>query len=256
VSLRLAGAGVAIDRRWLVRDLDVSLAPGQFVAFVGPNGSGKTTALRLLAGLLAPTAGTASIDGINLRLLNRRVLARSVTFVPQDTHVAFAFSVREVVDMGRHAHVGRFAREGPADRRAIEEAMRRADVAHLGERPVNELSGGERQRVLIARSLATEALHILLDEPTANLDLAHALDVLALCRTLALEGRAVGVALHDVNAAMRFATDAVLLDAGRVFRAGPVGSVLTPDALREVFDVRVEQVGHTSTGPVLVFDRT
>jgi cobalamin transport system ATP-binding protein len=255
VSLVLSQAGAAIDQRWLVRDLDVSLSPGQFVALVGPNGSGKTTALRLLAGLLAPSAGTASVDGVELRTLSRRVLARSVTFVPQDTHLAFAFCVRDVVAMGRHAHVGRFAREGLGDRRAIEEALRRADVAHLADRAVNELSGGERQRVLIARSLATEAPHILLDEPTANLDIAHALDVLSMCRTLAREGRAVCVALHDLNAALRFATDAVLLDRGRVSQAGPISTVLTPEAVRTVFDVRVERVERASGGPVLVFDR-
>jgi len=255
VSLTLDGAGVAIDGRWLVRGLDLAVSPGAFTAFVGPNGSGKTTALRLLGGVRTPSEGRVLLDGADIRRFGRRALAQRVTFVSQDTHVAFAFTVRDVVAMGRHAHLGRFEREGAADRRAIDEAMARCDVAQFAARPVNELSGGERQRVLIARSLATEASHVLLDEPTASLDIAHALDVLALCQTLARDGRAIGVAMHDLNAALRHADETVLLDRGRVAGAGPTSTVLTPEAVRRVFGVRVEQATDTATRPVLVFDR-
>ena len=195
------------------------MARGQFVAMAGPNGSGKTTVLGCSPACWTPAEGAASLEGRALTSLPRRAIARAVTIVPQDTHVAFAFTVRDVVAMGRHAHVGRFERERPVDRRAIEAALARADVTHLADRSVNELSGGERQRVLIARSLATEAAHILLDEPIANLDVAHALAVLQLCRQLADEGRAVAMALHDLNAAMRFA-DARGVD-GRRPRAAP-----------------------------------
>jgi iron complex transport system ATP-binding protein len=254
VSLALDRAGLAVDDRWLVRGLDVALAPGVFTALVGPNGSGKTTALRLLAGLRRPSEGRALIDGADVAQVRRRDLARRVAFVPQDTHVAFAFTVRDVVAMGRHAHRGRFERERAADAHAIDEALARCDVTHLAERPVNELSGGERQRVLIARSLATEAAHILLDEPTSSLDVAHALDILLLCQTLAREGRAIGAALHDLNAALRFADEAVLLDAGRVARSGRAADVLTPEAVRGVFGVRVTTVD-VAGGAVLVFDR-
>lgn len=255
MSVSLEGAGVAVDGRWLVRGLDLIVGTGACVALVGPNGSGKTTALRMLAGLRAPDEGHARMDGRNLQTLGRRTLARGIAFVPQDTHVAFAFSVRDVVAMGRHAHVGRFAREAAADQRAIDEAMRRTDVAHLADRAVNELSGGERQRVLIARSLATEAAHILLDEPTASLDVAHVLDVLSLCRALAVEGRALCIALHDLNAAARFSTHAVLLDRGRIFAAGVTREVLTPDALRAVFGVDVGLAPDGVGGRVFVFDR-
>jgi iron complex transport system ATP-binding protein len=255
VSLALDGAGVAIDGRWLVRGLDMALTPGVFTAIVGPNGSGKPTALRLLGGLRRPTEGRALIDNGDVAAVGRRTLARRVAFVPQDTHVGFAFTVRDVVAMGRHAHRGRFEREQAGDVRAIDEAMARCDVSSLAERPVNELSGGERQRVLIARSLATEAPHILLDEPTASLDIAHALDILALCRTLAHGGRAIAAALHDLNGALRFADAAVLLDRGRVARAGAAPEVLTPDAVRAVFGVRVTLTADAATGPVLVFDR-
>ncbi len=239
MSLAVAGAGLSIAGRWLVRDATVSVEPGRLLALVGPNGSGKSTLLRLLAGVWAPTAGTVTLDGAPLARVPRRALARAVALVPQDTHIAFAFSVREIVAMGRHAHLGRFERERAEDREAIAQAMARADVTGIADRDATELSGGERQRVLIARSLATEARHLLLDEPTASLDVAHALDVLALCRRLADDGHAVAVALHDLNLARRYATDAVLLREGAVVASGPVNRVLTPALVGDVFGVTV-----------------
>lgn len=240
--MRLSDAGIEIDRRWLVRHVSLDLLPGRLTALAGPNGSGKSTLLRLVSGLWTPTEGRVELDGRPLRSYARRDLARRLAIVPQDTHLAFAFTVRETVAMGRHAHVSRFAREGPPDRQAIDGAMRRCDISHLAGRLVTELSGGERQRVLIARSLATEAETILLDEPTANLDIAHALDVLTLCRQLADEGRAVVVALHDLNAAATYATHAVLMKAGGVAATGAARELLAPDAIRDVFSVGVEEL--------------
>jgi iron complex transport system ATP-binding protein len=251
----LVDAGLQIDQRWLVRHVSMTLARGRFTVLIGPNGSGKSTVLRLLAGLWTPTAGRAELDGRALASLPRLDLARRVAVVPQDTHLAFAFTVREAVAMGRHAHVARFARESPRDREAVLQAMTRADVAHLADRLVTELSGGERQRVLIARCLATEADTILLDEPLANLDIAHALDVLLLCRALADEGRTVVLALHDLNAAALYATDAVLLKAGTLAGAGPARELLTPDAIRAVFDVEVHEVSTADGRTLFTFDR-
>jgi iron complex transport system ATP-binding protein len=239
MSLAVHLGGLSIGGRWLVRGATVHVEPGRMVALLGPNGSGKSTLLRLLAGVWAPTEGAVVLDGEPLARVPRRALARAVALVPQDTHIAFAFSVREIVAMGRHAHLGRFERERPADEAAIAQAMARADVTGIAGRDATELSGGERQRVLIARSLATEARHLLLDEPTASLDVAHALDVLALCRRLADDGHAVAVALHDLNLARRFATDAVLLREGAVVASGPIAEVLTPAAVGDVFGVAV-----------------
>ena len=257
MSLAVDGGGLSIDGRWLVRGATVRVEPGRLVALLGPNGSGKSTLLRLLAGVWAPTEGTVTLDGQPLARVPRRSLARVVALVPQDTHIAFAFSVREIVAMGRHAHLGRFERERPADREAITQAMERADVTGIAGRDATELSGGERQRVLIARSLATEARHLLLDEPTASLDVAHALDVLALCRRLADDGHAVAVALHDLNLARRFATDAVLLREGAVVASGPIERVLTPAAVGDVFGVAVTIATPPppDTGAVYVFSK-
>ena len=257
MSLAVAGAGLSISGRWLVRGATVRVEPGHFVALLGPNGSGKSTLLRLLAGVWTPTEGTVTLDDVPVARVARRALARSVALVPQDTHIAFAFSVREIVAMGRHAHLGRFERERPADHQAIDQAMARADITAIADRDATALSGGERQRVLIARSLATEARHLLLDEPTASLDVAHALDVLSLCRRLADDGHAVAVALHDLNLARRFATDAVLLREGGVVASGPIDRVLTPATVGNVFGVRVSIATPPppDTGSVYVFSR-
>src|SRR5262249_23498567 len=157
---------------------------------------------------------------------------------------------------GGRGHGARLGRGGPRDREAVNRAMARADVAHLADRFVTELSGGERQRVLIARCLATEAETILLDEPLASLDIAHALDVLLLCRALVDEGRAVVLALHDLNAATLYATDAVLLKDGTLVGAGPVRVLLTPDAIQAVFDVEVQVIPTPDGRALFTFARS
>ncbi len=253
VVLELHNAGINTESRWLVRDATVTLRPGQLTALVGPNGSGKTTLLRLLAGLWQPSQGRATLDGEDLRNLSRRVIAQRVSFVPQDTHLSFDFTVRETIAMGRHPYLGRFEREGACDREAISDAMERSDVTHLADRLVTELSGGERQRVVIARSLATRAGAILLDEPTANLDVAHALDVLDLCEKLAAEGTTIAIALHDLNLAARYATQAVLLSGGEIAAFGTPNEVLTDAAIRKVFGVRAERVSVPSGELVFLF---
>ncbi|MFN2455914.1 MAG: ABC transporter ATP-binding protein [Pyrinomonadaceae bacterium] len=256
MKLELHNAGVRIENRWLVRGASLMLRPRTLTVLVGPNGSGKTTLLRLLAGLWQMTEGTATLDGAELSHIRRRDLARRIAFTPQDTHLAFAFTVRDVVLMGRHAYIGRFEREGVRDREAVEAALARADVAHLADRLVTELSGGERQRVIIARSLATQADAILLDEPTANLDIGHALDVLQLCRELAQEGKTVALALHDLNLAARYAAEVVLLSHGRIVAAGTPTEVLSEAALQQVFGVSAVQIAATTGETALFFRRT
>ena len=243
MSLRLHRAGVRVHEQWLVRDVSIEVAPGRLTAVVGPKGSGKSTLLRLrlLAGLWKPAEGRVTLDGEAIAGLRRRTLARRVRFVPQNPRIDVAFHVRDVVDMGRHPHLGRFDAPGPRDREAVEAAMARADISQLANRRVNELSGGEFQRVVIARSLATEAEVLVLDEPTASLDPDHALAMHELLSDLVAEGKAVALALHDLNAALRWADDAVLLEGGRLQACGPIGDVLTNEWLGPVFDVEIER---------------
>jgi iron complex transport system ATP-binding protein len=254
-GLSIHDAGVRIDGRWLVQGVSFAVAPGAVTALVGPNGSGKSTILRLLAGLWQATEGDVDLDAVPLRKMSRRDAARRLSFVPQDTGIDFGFSVQEVVEMGRHPHRGRFESFEESDRRSVARALEQVDVTDLAARPVNELSGGERQRVLIARSLATEAETLLLDEPTSNLDIDHGLEVLTLLRRLANEGKSVVVALHDLNAVMRFADFAVVLDGGRVSSRGAPPEVLTEQTVETVFGVRLERLQRQDGSPVLVFHR-
>ena len=231
------------------------VAAGRVTAVVGPNGSGKSTVLRLLAGLWRPTEGRTELDGVALSGIPRRRIARQVAYLPQGTDIRFAFTVREIVEMGRHPHLGRFETPQQADTAAVEAAMVRADVAHLAKRPVNELSGGERQRVLIARSLATETDAILMDEPTANLDIDHSLETLRLLRDLAGEGRAVAVALHDLNAVVRLADRVAILHEGGLKAWGPSGSVFGDELLESVFGVAAERLSSASGTETFLFHR-
>jgi iron complex transport system ATP-binding protein len=227
------------DRTTLDR-VSVTVASSDLTAVVGPNGSGKSTLLRVLAGLWKPADGDVTLDGHALGAWTRRDIARRVAFLPQDTRCDFAFTVEEVVAMGRHPHRGRFERGIDADHRAIESAMVRCDLDGLRGRTLDTLSGGERQRVCVARCLATTPDVLLLDEPTAHLDLEHALRLLTLCRTLADAGHAVAIATHDLALIRHFATRAVVLRSGRLVGHGLAEDALTPSVCRTVFGVDAE----------------
>jgi iron complex transport system ATP-binding protein len=238
----LAACDVSIRRggRQTLDAASVTLETSHLTAILGPNGSGKSTLLRALAGLWAPAAGAVFLDGRSLALVPRREVARRIAFLPQDTRCDFAFTVEEVVAMGRHPHRGRFDREGDADRNAVEAALARCDLETLRQRALDSLSGGERQRVAIARCLATQPDVLLLDEPTAHLDLEHALALLDLCRSLAHAGHAVAIATHDLSLASSYATRALVLRGGRVVQSGDAGEALTPAVCRTVFGVETE----------------
>lgn len=253
--LETRAASIRRNGRAILSQVSVRLEPGQLMGIVGPNGSGKSSLLRTLAGLWKPSSGEALLDGKSLSSWPRRDLARKVSFVPQDTRVDFAFSVQELVAMGRYPHRGRLTREGAADRTAIDAAMRQCDVQSLAARHTDTLSGGELQRVLIARSLAVEPDFILLDEPTSSLDLQHSLDVLDICAALCRRGKAVAVSTHDINAIARFASSIVLLDKGSLVEQGPGGQVLTPASIADVFGVDTEILASQSGKPFYLFHR-
>lgn len=252
MTLELDNAGFKTKNRWLVRGAALRLSPGTFTALVGPNGSGKSTILRLLAGLWKLSEGKVLLDGKNLNALPRREIAKQIAYTPQDTTFEFAFTVRDVVMMGRHPHLGRFEREKTRDINAVEAAMERCDCANFANRFVNELSGGERQRVILARSLATEADIILMDEPLASLDLSHSFDVLNICRDLAKSGKTIALAIHDLNLAARYASNVVLVANGRVAAVGTAEEVLTDDLIGQVFGVSTSRAA-TSSGETMLF---
>jgi iron complex transport system ATP-binding protein len=224
----------------LLGGVDLSVGRGELVGLVGRNGSGKTTLLRLLLGLMAPTRGEIRLDADPVERLSRRDVARRLAWVPGDGQPSFGFRVRELVAMGRNPHLGPFRPEGEADRDQIDRALAMTDLNSLTHRPIPELSAGEWRRALIARALAQETPGLLLDEPTANLDIAHQLELLELLRTLTREGRAVLAALHDLSLAARYCDRLLVLSEGRIAARGAPQTVLTEASLAEFFGIRAK----------------
>jgi len=239
---KLAFESVCLRRgtREILCDVSLEIGPGEVMGLLGPNGAGKTTLLRVASRVLAADAGRVLLNGREIGQLSRRELARRLAVVPQETSVAFPFSAGELVLMGRAPHLGLLGFESRADVERAREAMARVGIEELAERSVLELSGGERQLVLVARSLAQDPEVLLLDEPTAHLDLRHRLGVLARVREFAARGRSALVVSHDLGLAARHCDRVALLQAGRVAALGTPDEVLTPQALREVFRVEAE----------------
>jgi ABC-type cobalamin/Fe3+-siderophores transport system ATPase subunit len=239
----------AYGRPLILAGLDLSIETGTITGVLGPNGSGKTTLVRLASAALRPTAGRVVLFGDDLATLPSRERARRVAVVPQETHPVFEFTVEEIVRMGRAPHLGLLGLEGPRDRKLAREAMQRCEVIELAARSYRALSGGERQRVMLARALTQEARLLLLDEPTAFLDLKHRLAVYALLGRLHREnGLTVVVVSHDINLAARHCQRLVLLRGGVIAIDGAPAEVLRPDPIRAVYEVEVEVRTDPSSG--------
>ncbi|RQP08666.1 MAG: heme ABC transporter ATP-binding protein [Microbacteriaceae bacterium] len=236
--IRAEQVSVELGGRRVVDAVDLAVPAGELLALVGPNGAGKSTLLSVLAGERRPDAGSVLLDERPIERIEPLELARLRAVLTQDNAVSFPFRVAEVVEMGRSPWMRTAARE--LDDQAIEAALERADVEHLVDRRFTELSGGERARVSLARVLAQETSIVLLDEPTAALDLRHQEDVLRIARSLALEGRTVIVVLHDLSLAGAYADRIALLERGRLRALGAPVDVLTEELVSEVYGLEVE----------------
>ena len=252
-ALALEAVELALGGRAVLRGVDLALEPGELVGLVGRNGAGKTSLLRVASGVRRPDVGVVRLGAAPLESLSRREVARRLAVVAQDSAIPFAFSVGEIVLMGRSPHLGLLGVETADDHALAEAARARLGIGGLASRSVLELSGGERQLVMIARALAQETEVLLLDEPTAHLDLPHQLQVLGLARVLAREGRAVLAVSHDLSLLARFCDRLALLSDGRL-EAGPPEALLRPDRVRAAFGVDVDLL-HTPTGELLVVPR-
>jgi len=232
--------------------VSLTVPAGEFVGIVGPNGSGKTTLLRAIAGLVRPERGTVFVDGADVRGLSARQIARTVALVPQRPQHGFGFTALEMVLMGRAPYLGALDREGAADLAVARRAMEQTRTWHLRHRPVDDLSGGEQQRILLARALTQTPRVLLLDEPTAHLDIHHQVEMLRLVADGNRSGLTVVAALHDLNLASMFCRRLVLLQEGRVVSAGTPEEVLTADRVRRVYGAEVTVRPHPVTGRPLV----
>jgi iron complex transport system ATP-binding protein len=251
---------LALDRvsfdygaRPAVRDVSLSLQPGQVSGLLGPNGSGKSTLLRLAAGLLQPHQGAVRLDGNDLRTMRRCEIARRVAVVPQRALLPEAFSGWEVAAAGRIPYLGLLRGASPLDNAIVSRALDLVDATPLANRPVGELSGGEGQRLLLARALAQEPDVLLLDEPTAHLDLPHQLAFLDLVLRFAREGGlAVLVVFHDLNLAAAYCVELSLMRDGRIAAHGTPFEVLTPRWIATVYDLTVTVTRHPESGSPVV----
>jgi len=265
--LQAADAWFSYDRCTpVLLGVSLDVARDGFVGILGPNGSGKTTLLRLLAGTRQPQRGSVTLDGVPLVRFSRGALARRMAVVPQETQLAFDYTVLEVAMMGRYPHLGAFEIEGPADLSIVADALAATGTLPFKDRLFATLSGGEKQRVVIAGALAQVSLEdfrrqtqetrpgiLLLDEPTASLDLGYQLDVAALLRRLHDErGVAIVVSTHDLNLAASLCRTLVLMREGTVLAAGAVEDVLTCENVRRLYGVEADMIDHASGQRIVV----
>ncbi len=230
-----------------LRQVSLMVEEGEMVALLGPNGSGKTTLIKLAAGVLNPERGEVLLGEARLRKLSRKEIARRVAVVPQSFNIPFAFTVAEVVMLGRTPFINTLSGEGERDRSIARHAMELTGIEQFSKRTFNELSGGERQKSILAMALAQEPKLILLDEPTAHLDINHQVEILELVKGLNREqGVTVLGAMHDLNLAALYFDRLVLLKEGAIFAQGPPAAVLTEKTIYDVFGAAVHIQPHPS----------
>lgn len=239
--ITLKNLSYAFGKRVVLDGLETSFEDGGFYAIMGANGCGKTTLLRCVAGLLTPQRGEVRIDGRRVTDLSARELAQRVAFVRQHPQTDFEFSAFETVLMGRNPYQSRLQNESEEDWRIVEESMRETNTWHLRFAKPHEMSGGELQRVMLARALAQRTPILLLDEPISNLDIAHQFEILDLLREVNREqGKTILLVVHDLNMALRYCRQLLLVHGGRIHYEGNIAEGLTPENIRTVFGVNAE----------------
>jgi iron complex transport system ATP-binding protein len=224
--------------RPILKDLSLHVTSGELVAIVGRNGAGKSTLLHVIAGLLPVSQGDVMLDGQPLRHFTRKAIARQLALLPQQARIDFGFQVHDIVRMGRYPHRGRLRSPSPMDEAVVRQAMAVTGTEFLAQRLITEVSGGERQLILLAQALAQEPQFLLLDEPTANLDIAHQCQVMQLLQRLAQNGMGVVAVMHDLSIAVRCFPRLILLDDGTVVEDGPPTEVLRVETIKRVFRVQ------------------
>ena len=244
------------DHQDYLRDIRFNLPHGRIMAVIGPNGSGKTTLIRALSGVLPHVEGSVSINGTDLLAAGEQERARLLAVVPQSTHIPPAFSVEEVVLLGRSPHLNWLGNTSRHDTDIAEEAMRRTDILGLRNRLCGELSSGERQRVILARALAQDTPVLLMDEPTSHLDLRYQVEILSLARELALEGdKTMLAAMHDLNLAALFSDEVLAMKDGQAVASGLTDEILTAEKIEEIYGLPVAVLDAPGGGQRVIIPR-
>ena len=241
-KLACRALSVSVPGRTLVSTLDLSVASGEFLAILGPNGVGKSISMHTLAGLRSPQSGSIELGGADIRTLTRQQIASSLALLPQYTEDIFPATVFDTVMIGRHPHIGRFQWESDLDREIARQSLALVDLADLVDRDVLTLSGGERRRLAVAQVVTQSPAVYLLDEPTNHLDPQHQLDVLRLFAGKTGAGDTVIASLHDVNLAARYADRCLLLYGDGRWETGETAAVLTGDRLSELYGTPMESI--------------
>jgi len=249
ISLQISQVYFSYLDGLVLHDINLSVRTGEMVGLLGPNGSGKTTLIKLASGILKSGRGEIRLDGSSLSQLSRKSIARSLAVVPQQFHIPYAFTVGEVVMLGRIPFLKPFAEESKFDKQFVANALELVGISELKERRFDELSGGERQKVILAMALAQQPRLLLLDEPIVHLDIAHQVEILELVKGFNVEqGLTVIGAMHDLNLAALYFDRLVLLKEGKVWADGTPAQVLTEDIIRDVFTASVKVELHPVTG--------
>lgn len=238
--------------RQVLRDISFSVAPGQLLALLGPNGVGKSTLFRCMLGLSRDYQGQCLLDGVEVRQFSPRDLARQVAYIPQSHYPTFNFTVFDMVLMGTTAKMGRFTSPGEEQRQDAAAALERMELSHLAGRGFGQISGGERQLALVARALAQKSRVLVMDEPTANLDYGNRLRVLGRVRDLTRDGYTIIQSTHAPEDAFRYSDTVLALHQGRVAACGPPCEVITPQLVRRLYGVEVDIYAPPNGAPVCI----
>lgn len=242
IPLQCKNLCFSYNKKPLLENINLTFKKGEFVGLIGANGAGKSTLLQLLLGLFKGNNGQVLLNETEIHSQKRREIAKQLAFVPQSNELPYAFTVHQLVAMGRTPYLGPFELEKEADKIAIAEALQKTDISHLQHRLVNTLSGGEKQRVIIARALAQQASTILLDEPIASLDICHQLETLKLIKSLCQSGKLAITAIHDLNLAALYCDRLILIGGSdsrkTIIADGKPEHVLTPENLQKHFFIK------------------